>query len=71
MDRKTLWLTLIATLAALLVWLAFFWTPQGQTDKQTHQRLDAEPVAQGGDFILRGPDGLVALADQRGKVVLL
>ena len=71
MDRKTLWLTLIATLATLLVWLAFFWTPQGQTDKQTHQRLDAEPVAQGGDFILRGPDGQVALADQRGKVVLL
>ena len=71
MNRKSLWLVTIAGLASILIWLAFFWTPQSAQGNRPHQRLDAESTAPGGDFTLRGPDGPVSLADQRGKVVLL
>ena len=70
MRRQTLWLTLIAGLATLLVWLAFFWNPDGIDGGRPHRQLEAG-AARGGDFTLRSPDGPVALAEQRGKVVVL
>ena len=71
MTRKSLWLALIATLAALLIWLAFIWTPEGSASPEVHQRLAAVSTAPGGDFKLQSPDGPMALAEQRGKVVVL
>ena len=70
MRRQAWWLTLIAGLAALLVWLAFFGNPGGDDGDRPHRQLEAA-AARGGDFTLRSPDGPVALAEQRGKVVLL
>ena len=74
MDRKTVWIALIAMLAGLLVWLAFFWTPDGASSlaqDKTHVQLQQDKAPTGGDFTLQSPDGPVSLADQRGKVVLL
>ena len=74
MDRKTVWIALIAMLAGLLVWLAFFWTPDGArslAQDKTHVQLQQDKAPTGGDFTLQSPDGPVSLADQRGKVVLL
>lgn len=73
MDRKTAWIALIAVLAGLLVWLAFFWTPnasQPPVSGAPHTQTQ-DDAPKGGDFTLQSPDGPVSLADQRGKVVLL
>lgn len=66
MKAKVSLIALIATLSALLVWLVAFWEPA--LPKNTTQRT-APP--QGGDFTLPEKDGVVALKDYRGKVVLL
>jgi len=61
-------------LAGLLVWLAFYWTPDGVqslAQSGTHSNLQQAAVPTGGDFMLQSADGPVSLADQRGKVVLL
>jgi len=74
MDRKTVWIALIAMLAGLLVWLAFFWTPDGArslAQDKTHVQLQQDKAPTGGDFTLQSPGGPVSLADQRGKVVVL
>ena len=74
MDRKTVWIALIAMLAGLLVWLAFFWTPDGASSlaqDKTHVQLQQDKAPTGGDFTLQSPGGPVSLADQRGKVVVL
>ncbi|MBS1132748.1 MAG: electron transport protein SCO1/SenC [Proteobacteria bacterium] len=74
MDRKTVWIALIAMLAGLLVWLAFFWTPNGAlslAQNKVHTQLQQDEAPKGGDFTLQSPAGPVSLADQRGKVVLL
>lgn len=74
MNRKTIWIALIAMLAGVLVWLAFFWTPDGTqsvSQDKTHVQLQQAEAPAGGDFTLQSPDGVVSLADQRGKVVLL
>ncbi len=66
------WLALIAGLIALLVWLAFFWQPDGDKDTgkaPPHAALAAAEAPAGGDFRLNGPHGPLALADLRGKVV--
>jgi len=73
-DRKTVWIALIAMLAGLLVWLAFFWTPNGAlslAQNKVHTQLQQDEAPKGGDFTLQSPAGPVSLADQRGKVVLL
>ena len=74
MNRNTLWIALIAMLAGLLVWLAFFWTPAGQQPLATgkaHMQLQLAEAPKGGDFTLQSADGPVSLVEQRGKVVIL
>ena len=74
MNRRTIWIALIAMLAGVLVWLAFFWTPdrpQSVAQGKAHVQLQQAEAPAGGDFTLQSPDGPVSLAAQRGKVVLL
>lgn len=74
MNRKTIWIALIAMLAGVLVWLAFFWTPDGlqsATQGKAHVQLQQAEAPAGGDFTLQSPDGPASLADQRGKLVFL
>jgi len=63
---------LVILLAGLLVWVLFFWRPEGVG----HATLESPPldIAQaprGGDFVLDSYRGPVGLADLRGKVVVL
>ena len=55
-----------ALLLAALVGVAFFWHPEPPT-RELHRAAEAP----GGDFTLTSAAGPVALADLRGKVVLL
>lgn len=74
MNRTTIWIALIAMLAGVLVWLAFFWTPDGVqsvAQNKAHVQLQQAEAPAGGDFTLQSPDGPVSLADQRGKLVFL
>lgn len=72
MKNKGLSIAVVAILTAALIWLAFFWTPAPQPTSKPlpGQSALAAPPA-GGDFVLRGPTGPVALKDYRGKVVLV
>ena len=70
MNKRTLWILIAAALSALLIWLAFFWQPAGDT-APPHSRLDAAQTPRGGDFRLESADGPVALSDFKGKVVAL
>ncbi len=69
MNKNSLWLALVIALAALLLWLAFFWQPTAD-DTSLHKSSAATSV-QGGDFRLDSPEGPVALSDFKGKVVAL
>lgn len=69
MNKNSLWLALVIALAALLLWLAFFWQPAAD-DTSLHKSSAATSV-QGGDFRLDSPEGPVALSDFKGKVVAL
>ena len=74
MNRKIAWIASVAVLVALLVWLAFFWTPgtpPSLVQNKTHVQLQKAEAPTGGDFTLQSPDGPVSLADLRGKVVLI
>lgn len=74
MNTRNLLIALIAALAALLVWLAFFWEPVGPRPVarvQSHAPLQLATAPTGGDFALQGGQGPVRLADYRGKAVLL
>ena len=73
MNRK-LWITAITSLAAILIWLAFFWQPVTQTDRapgQSHAALQVAETPAGGDFTLQSPAGKFSLVDYRGKVVVV
>ena len=65
-------IALIVVLSATLVFVTAFWDPPSPATVMAVQnaRLAAAKPA-GGDFMLQGPQGPVALADYRGKVVLL
>ncbi|EXI83784.1 MAG: SCO1/SenC [Candidatus Accumulibacter regalis] len=65
-------IALIVVLSATLVFVTAFWDPRPPATVMAVQnaRLAAAKPA-GGDFMLQGPQGPVALADYRGKVVLL
>lgn len=68
------WMTIGAFLAALLVWLAFFWQPDAPDPEFTAQLHNARQPAgplPAGDFAVTTPDGTFSLADYRGKVVLI
>jgi protein SCO1/2 len=74
MKSRALLIAIIAVMSALLVWLAFFWepiAPKAVTKVQPHSQLQLATTPQGGDFTLQGKNGPVALADFRGKVVLI
>lgn len=70
MNKSSLWIALIATLLAVLLWLAFFWEPAVDTPSAV-SLTRAEAAATGGNFTLTSPDGPVALSDFKGKVVAL
>ena len=70
MSRRGRWTLLCVALAALLAWLTFGWQPEtGAGALHDAPQRGAAPA--GGDFTLASADGPVALADYRGKVVLL
>jgi protein SCO1/2 len=53
---------LILILSLALVWVGFFWQPEGNKTQQ---------APQGGDFELQAKQGAVALQNYRGKVVAI
>ena len=61
MIKKWIWVGVIALLAALLIWVVFFWQPGS---------VRSAP-SKGGDFTLRSATGTLSLRELRGKVVLL
>lgn len=72
MTRKLLVIAILV-LFGLLAWL-LLWTPTGvdlDPEGPRHGTLDLASPPQGGDFVLESVDGPVALADLRGKVVLI
>lgn len=74
MKHKNLWLMLVMMLAAVLVWLAFFWEPIKRASDQPerpHARLILAEAPIGGDFMLMSSSGTVSLSDFRGKIVLI
>lgn len=72
MIKRALWIALIAALAALLLWLAFFWQAEpGAEPISPHASVNETKAPAGGDFRLDSADGPVSLADLRGKVVAL
>ena len=70
MSRRALWIVLSVALASLLAWLAFGWQPAADLGP-LHNAPQRAETPTGGDFTLASADGPVALADYRGKVVLL
>lgn len=62
---------LVLLLAGTLAWALFFWEPGNSVIPQPHVPLALASQPTGGDFTLAGSDGPVALADFRGKVVVL
>ena len=70
MSRRALWILLCVGLAALLAWLSFAWQPPTGV-AALHNAAQRSETPTGGDFTLYSADGPVALADYRGKVVLL
>lgn len=75
LKNRTLLFAIIGLLIAALVWLAFFWSPAGTPlsggGHSGNSGVLANKPPAGGDFVLQGADGSVALANYRGKVVLL
>ena len=70
MNRRALRIGLCVALAALLAWLAFGWQPAADLGP-LHNAPQRAETPTGGDFTLNSADGPVALANYRGKVVLL
>ncbi len=78
MKRQPYWIGLCVLLAALLVWLAFFWEPEGMTGEGNaagipppSQTVLLQDKPAGGDFSLDTPAGKRWLHDYRGKVVVI
>lgn len=71
MNKKTLAFILIAILGAVLIWVLFFWNPAIDSEKPEHQALELNATPVGGDFSVEIQNKDLALADLRGKVVLL
>ncbi len=71
MNSKTILAALALVLAGILVWMLFVWQPDNTAVPQPGQRLALASQPSGGDFVLAGSDGPVALADFRGKVVVM
>jgi protein SCO1/2 len=69
MKSRYVYLAAAAIVVGALVWLAFFWQASSSAPPGRGQPFSQAPA--GGDFHLKGPDGRVALADYRGKVVVI
>ena len=69
--KNSLLLGFALLLAGVLVWALFLWEPGNSATPQPHVPLALASQPAGGDFTLAGSDGRVALADFRGKVVVL
>ncbi len=71
MNKKSLAFILITVLGAILVWVLFFWSPATDSGAAEHQALELSATPVGGDFSVEILNKDLALADLRGKVVLL
>lgn len=77
MKTRFLLPALVLGLAALLVWISFFWEPVAPKDGfRAGTAPDASlarmaPAPTGGDFTLQTASGPLSLQDYRGKVVVL
>lgn len=71
MQHRKLWIALVLTLAATLLWLAFVWQPAGPEGRREAVLAQAPDAPAGGEFVLRSPTGPLALSGYRGKVVLI
>jgi protein SCO1/2 len=71
MNRKILLSALVIVLSGVLIWALFLWDPGNSAVPQPNTPLALASQPTGGDFTLAGPAGPVALADYRGKVVVL
>ncbi len=71
MNRKILLSALVIVLSGGLIWALFLWDPGNSAVPQPNTPLALASQPTGGDFTLAGPAGPVALADYRGKVVVL
>ena len=71
MNRKILLSALVIVLSGVLTWALFLWDPGNSAVPQPNTPLALASQPTGGDFTLAGPAGPVALADYRGKVVVL
>ena len=69
MTRRNALVVLVIALTAGLVWLAFVWQPEARVAAPTPEQKSA--AAAGGDFVLLGADGPVALSAYRGRAVLI
>lgn len=74
MTTRALLIALIVVLSSTLIFLIAFWEPRPPATSaaaQSPARLATAVKPAAGDFMLRGPQGPVALTDYRGKLVLL
>ena len=71
LQTRVLSYGLVLILAIVLLWVLFLWEPGNSATPQPTVPLALASRPTGGDFALTGPDGPVALADYRGKVVVL
>lgn len=74
MNTKILLYALVFLLTTVLVWVLFVWEPSETpepADPQSKQAFGLASRPTGGDFTLVGSEGPVALADFRGKVVVI
>ena len=70
MNKKSLLITLIVALSALLAVLVL-WNPQPHGDPSLSDAANLAPPPQGGEFSINTLDGRISLSDMRGKVVVL
>lgn len=71
MVRKSILVMLVVVLTGLLGWVLFLWEPGTPVGPQPGVPLALASKPTGGDFVLTGSHGPVALANYRGKVVVL
>ena len=62
---------LVLLLSGVLLWALFLWEPENSAIPQPTVPLALASRPTGGDFTLAGSAGPLALADFRGKVVVL
>ena len=69
MKHRNVLVVLVIALSAALLWLAFGWQPEARDTAPMPEQTPA--AAAGGDFVLLGADGPVALSAYRGRAVII